>query len=94
MLLSLVGLGQNITKVLQDIENYKIITLPNGFRIQVVVSDEYKYCNCRLTADVANIDELSKPGIKDVVAALTGSDLIAGEVIVKNMISHDRLWTL
>ena len=90
MLLSLVGLGQNITKVLQDIENYKIITLPNGFRIQVVVSDEYKYCNCRLTADVANIDELSKPGIKDVVAALTGSDLIAGEVIVKNMISHDK----
>lgn len=75
---------------LVDIKNYKLVTLPNGFRVQVITSSEYKYCNCRLTADVANIDEGDFVGIKNVVAAITGSEIIANEMIVKNMVSHDK----
>ena len=82
--------AQNVTKVLQDIENYKIITLPNGFRVQVITSKEFKHCNCRLTVNVADIDEQNVRGIKQVVAAMTGSDLISNEIIVKNMISHNQ----
>lgn len=82
--------AQNVTKVLQDIENYKIITLPNGFKVQVVTSEEFKHCNCRLTVNVADIDEQNVRGIKQVVASMTGSDLISNEIIVKNMISHNQ----
>ena len=76
--------AQNVTKVLQDIENYKIITLPNGFKVQVVTSEEFKHCNCRLTVNVADIDEQNVRGIKQVVASMTGSDLISNEIKKKN----------
>ncbi|MCQ2252671.1 MAG: hypothetical protein MJZ61_04390 [Bacteroidales bacterium] len=83
-------MGQNIGNVLSAIENHQLITLPNGFRVQIVTTSEYKYVNCRLSANVSTISEEGKPGIKQVVAAMTGSDLVANEIIVKNMISHDK----
>jgi|GEM_PF-2667663 len=90
LIVSNIVLAQNVSTVLNDIQNYKLLTLPNGFRVQVVTSSQYNFCNCRLTADVANIEEDKKPGIKSVVAAITGSELIADEIIVKNMVSHDQ----
>ena len=82
--------AQNTAKILQDIENYKVITLPNGFKVQIITSEEFKHCNCRLTVNVADIDEKNVQGIKQVVASMTGSDLISNEIIVKNLISHHQ----
>lgn len=82
--------AQNTAEVLRSIENYQLLTLPNGFRIQVVTTPEYDFCTCRLTCDVSTLGEGEYPGIKQTVAALTGSDLVAGELIVKTMVSHDK----
>lgn len=82
--------AQNTASVLRAIENSKVHQLANGFRIQIVHTGEYKYCTCRLSADVSMLQEDPTPGIKQVVAAMTGSDLVAGEVIVKTMVSHEQ----
>jgi len=84
------AIAQNTASVLRAIENSEVITLKNGLRVQVVTTGEYQYCNCRLSADVSQIGEGAKSGIKQVVAAMIGGDLIANEVIVKNLISHNQ----
>ncbi|MCQ2250519.1 MAG: insulinase family protein [Bacteroidales bacterium] len=84
------AMAQNTASVLRAIENSELVQLKNGLRIQVVTTKEYKYCNCRLSADVSQIGEGAKTGIKQVVAAMVGGDLIANEVIVKNLISHNQ----
>ncbi len=85
-----VAYSQNTAAVLRAIEHNKVQQLSNGFRIQIVNTSEYKYCTCRLSADVSSLSENSTPGIKQVVAAMTGSDLVANEVIVKTMVSHEQ----
>ena len=82
--------AQDIRNVLQCIENHQVITLPNGFRVQVVTTKQYSYCNVRLSADVSALAETPYKGIKQVVAAMTGSTLAANQVMIKNMISHDK----
>ncbi|MBO7567014.1 MAG: insulinase family protein [Bacteroidales bacterium] len=82
--------AQDISNVLQCIENSQVITLPNGFRIQLVTTSQYRYCNVRLSADVSALPESPRKGIKQVVAAMTGSTLAANQVMIKNMISHDK----
>ena len=82
--------AQDINNVLQCIENHQVITLPNGFRVQVVTTSQYRYCNVRLSADVSALPEDPHKGIKQVVAAMTGSTLAANQVMIKNMISHDK----
>jgi hypothetical protein len=81
--------AQNTAKVLQDIENYKLVTLPNGFRVQIVTTGEYQFSRCRITADVSGIDEGTTPGIKSVVAAMTGSQITANEIIARDFVNHD-----
>ncbi len=83
-------LAQNTASVLRAIENSETVQLKNGLKIQVVSTKEYQYCNCRLSADVSSIGEGAKTGIKQVVAAMVGGDLIANEVIVKSLISHSQ----
>lgn len=82
--------AQDISNVLQCIENHQLITLPNGFRVQIVTTTQYRYCNVRLSADVSALPETPHTGIKQVVAAMTGSTLAANQVMIKNMISHDK----
>ena len=80
--------AQDISNILQCIENHQVINLPNGFRVQVVTTSQYRYCNVRLSADVSALSESPNKGIKQVVAAMTGSTLAANQVMIKNMISH------
>lgn len=82
--------AQDISNILQCIENHQVINLPNGFRVQVVTTSQYRYCNVRLSADVSALSESPNKGIKQVVAAMTGSTLAANQVMIKNMISHDK----
>ena len=82
--------AQDISNILQCIENHQVITLPNGFRVQLVTTSQYRYCNVRLSADVSSLSETPYKGIKQVVAAMTGSTLAANQVMIKNMISHDK----
>jgi len=82
--------AQDISNILQCIENHQLITLPNGFKVQLVTTAQYRYCNVRLSADVSALPETPKKGIKQVVAAMTGSTLAANQVMTKNMISHDK----
>lgn len=82
--------AQDISNILQCIENHQVITLPNGFRVQLVTTSQYRYCNVRLSADVSSLSETPYKGIKQVVAAMTGSTLAANQVMIKNMVSHDK----
>jgi len=90
LIFSLSVKAQNVSTVLNDIENFKIVTLSNGFKVQIITSEEYEYCNCRLTVDISDISEGEQKGIKSITAALTGSELIGEELLVKNMISHNQ----
>ncbi len=82
--------AQDISNILQCIENHQVITLDNGFRVQLVTTAQYRFCNVRLSADVSALPETTRKGIKQVVAAMTGSTLAANQVMIKNMISHDK----
>lgn len=80
--------AQNVDRVLNDIKNYSLIQLSNGFKVQCISSEAFGLCSYRLTADISGIGEGEYPGIIKMTADVTGSEVVAGERLVKTMISH------
>ena len=89
-LCSAVLYAQNRDAVLANIEEYTVATLSNGMRIQVVKTSEYEHFTYRLSADVSAVNEGNMPGIKQVIADLTGCEYMPEDLIVKKMVSHDN----
>lgn len=80
--------GQNISNVLASLENYQLITLKNGLRVQVISTPAFRDCVCKLSADVSDVSDGVNTGIKDMVAEMAGGALISNEMISKTLILH------
>lgn len=88
IILCKIGFAQNPTQVLSDIKNYQMFQLKNGFKLQVVQSNEFKYCSYRLSCDVSGVTDMEFVGVKQLTADLTGCDNIDNQLFIKKMISH------